>query len=393
MRQIVEFSWESLNKAGEELCGDSVMIRSKPESFVAVLSDGLGSGVKAHILSTLTAEIAARMSESGAYIEDVMQTLAETLPECSVRKLAYATFAVLTVNQGRDAHLVEFDSAPLILVRDGAIVYLPMEERMVGDRKIREVRFECRENDFMVLISDGYEHAGLGGIYRLGWGWNNIAKAVQRFVQAGIVDTFKLTQALSKTCLKLYEDRPGDDATVIGMKVRPAISATVLTGPPANKDLDEFAVKRLMSSQGEKIICGGSTAQMAARVLGEELVVDWVPPAKRKKGAPMQKKGSPPTALLNGVDLVTEGILTLGQAAEILRASRTIYDLPKDDDASIRLARSLLMADDIRFIVGSAINPNQVADIIRGEPMRMVYIRELVQVLSAHDKYVEVEKV
>jgi len=393
VRQIVEFSWVSLNKAGEELCGDSVMIRSNPETFVAVLSDGLGSGVKAHILSTLTAEIAARMSESGAYIEDVMQTLAETLPECSVRKLAYATFAVLTVNQGRDAHLVEFDSAPLILVRDGAIVNLPMEERMVGDRKIREVRFECRENDFMVLISDGYEHAGLGGIYRLGWGWNNIAKAVQRFVQAGIVDTFKLTQALSKTCLKLYEDRPGDDATVIGMKVRPAISATVLTGPPANKDLDEFAVKRLMSSQGEKIICGGSTAQMAARVLREELVVDWVPPAKRKKGAPMQKKGSPPTALLNGVDLVTEGILTLGQAAEILRASRTIYDLPKDDDASIRLARSLLMADDIRFIVGSAINPNQVADIIRGEPMRMVYIRELVQVLSAHDKYVEVEKV
>lgn len=393
MRQIVEFSWVSLNKAGEELCGDSVMIRSKPDSFVAVLSDGLGSGVKAHILSTLTAEIASRMSESGADIEDVLQTLAETLPECSVRKLAYATFAVLTVAEGKHAHLVEFDSAPLILVRDNAVVNLPMEERTVGDRKIREVRFECEENDFMVLISDGYEHAGLGGIYRLGWGWNNIAKAVQRFVQAGIVDTIKLTQALSNTCMKLYEDKPGDDATVIGMKVRPAISATVLTGPPTNKDLDEFAVKRLMGTDGEKIICGGSTAQMAARVLKEELVVDWVPPAKRKKGAPKQKKGSPPTARLKGVDLVTEGILTLGQAAEILRASKTIYDLPKDDDASVRLARSLLMADDINFIVGTAINPNQVADIIRGEPMRMVYIRELVQVLTEREKYVTVEKV
>lgn len=393
MRQIVEFSWASLNKYGEELCGDSVMIRSKPDSFVAVLSDGLGSGVKAHILSTLTSEIAARMFESGASIEDVMQTLAETLPECSVRKLAYATFAVLTVSRGREAHLVLFDSAPLILVREGAVVTLPLEERMVGDRKIREVRFELRENDFMVLISDGYEHAGLGGIYRLGWRWANIASSVQRFVQAGIVDTFKLTQALSNTCLKLYEDRPGDDATVICMKVRPAMSATVLTGPPANKDLDDFAVQRLMSAPGEKIICGGSTAQMAARVLKEDLVVDWVPPAKRKKGSPRQKKGSPPTARLKGVDLVTEGILTLGQAAEILRMSRTVYDLPKDDDASTRLARSLLMADDIHFIVGSAINPNQVADIIRGEPMRMVYIRELVQVLSQHEKYVEVEKV
>ncbi len=393
MRQIVEFSWISLNKAGEELCGDSVIIRSNPDTFVAVLSDGLGSGVKAHILSTLTAEIAARMFESGATIEDVMQTLVETLPECSVRKLAYATFAVLTVNNGHDAHLVEFDSSPLILVRDNALVNLPMEEREVNGRKVREVRFELEENDYMVLISDGYEHAGLGKIYRLGWGWDNIAKAVQRFVQAGIVDTFKLTQALSNTCGKLYEDKPGDDATVIGMKVRPAISATVLTGPPTNKDLDEFAVKRLMSAKGEKIICGGSTAQMAARVLKEELVVDWIPPAKRKKDAPKHKKGSPPTALLKGVDLVTEGILTLGQAAEILRMSKTIYDLPKDDDASTRLARSLLMADDIHLIVGTAINPNQVADIIRGEPMRMVYIRELVQVLSAREKYVEVEKI
>ena len=237
---------------------------------------------------------------------------------------------------------MEFDSSPLILVRDNALVNLPMEEREVSGRKVRDVRFELQENDYMVLISDGYEHAGLGKIYRLGWGWDNIAKAVQRFVQAGIVDTFKLTQALSNTCLKLYEDKPGDDATVIGMKVRPAISATVLTGPPTNKDLDEFAVKRLMSAKGEKIICGGSTAQMAARVLKEELVVDWIPPAKRKKDAPKHKKGSPPTALLKGVDLVTEGILTLGQAAEILRTSKTIYDLPKDDDASTRLARSLI---------------------------------------------------
>jgi hypothetical protein len=393
VKLIVESSWISLNKTGEELCGDSVIIRSNPDSFVAVLSDGLGSGVKANILSTLTAEIAARMFESGAPVEDVMQTLAETLPECSVRKLAYATFAVLTVSHGTEAHLVEFDSSPLILVRDHALVKLPMEEREVSGRKIREVRFELRENDYMVLISDGYEHAGLGGIYRLGWGWDNIALAVQRFLNSGIVDTFKLTEALSRTCLKLYEDKPGDDATVIAMKVRPAISASILTGPPANKELDEFAVTRLMSAEGEKIICGGSTAQMAARVLGEELVVDWVPPAKRKQNAPSQKKGSPPTALLKGVDLVTEGILTLGQAIEIIRNARTIHDLPRDDDASTRLARSLLMADDIHLIVGTAINPNQVADIIRGEPMRMVYIREIVQELSQRTKQVVVEKI
>ncbi|MFO7569703.1 MAG: SpoIIE family protein phosphatase [Smithellaceae bacterium] len=391
MRQLVECNWNSLNKYGEELCGDAVIIRTKPDSFVAVLSDGLGSGVKASILSSLTAEIAARMFEADGTVEDVMQTLVETLPECSVRKLAYATFAVMIVYNGHDAHLVLFDSPPLILIRDNAILTLPLEEREVKGRTIREAHFELRENDYMVLISDGYTHAGLGGIYRLGWGWKNVATAVQRFVQTG-VDTVKLTEALSRTCLKLYSDKPGDDATVISMKVRPAISVSVLTGPPANKDMDEFAVSRLMAAKGDKIICGGSTAQLAARVLKEPLDVEWVPPWKRTSEEP-KKKGSPPTASLKGINLVTEGILTIGQALEIMRGTKTIHDLPKDNDAATRLARYLLAADNIHLIVGTAINPNQVADLVRGEPMRMVYIRELMSDLKARNKIVTVERI
>lgn len=391
MRQLVEFSWVSLNKSGEELCGDSVIIRTDRDSFVAVLSDGLGSGVKASILSTLTAEIAARMFESGGTVEEVMQTLVETLPECSVRKLAYATFAVLIVYQGKEAHLVEFDSPPLILVRDGLLTNLPLEERQVKERIIREAHFTLQDNDYMVLISDGYEHAGLGGIYRMGWGWKNVAIAVQRFVQTG-VDTVMLTDALSRTCMKLYSGKPGDDATVICMKVRQAVSVCILTGPPGNKELDSFAVSRLMAAEGDKIICGGSTAQMAARVLDLKLEVEWVPPWKRTGDEP-KKKGSPPTANLKGFDLVTEGILTIGQTIEILQKVKTIHDLPKDNDAATRLARYLLTADDIHLIVGSAINPNQVADLIRGEPMRMVYIRELVQELTQRNKQVTVERI
>ncbi len=392
MRQVVECSWRSLNKAGEELCGDSVIIRTGPDSFVAVLSDGLGSGVKASILSTLTAEIAARLFESGISVEEVMQTIVETLPECNVRKLAYATFAVLIVNEGRRAHLVEFDSPPLIMIRDNAIFELQTDKREVSGRLIRETRFDVRDGDYLVMISDGYEHAGLGGIYRLGWRWPNIALAVQRFVQTG-VDTHRLMLALSRTCMKLYDDKPGDDSTVIAMKIRPAVSLTVLTGPPADRNLDTSAVSRLMNAEGYKIICGGSTAQMAARVLDRKLEVEWVPPWKRMDDKPARKKGSPPTALLQGVDLVTEGILTLGQAVELMRTAGTSEDLPHDDDAATRLARYLLDADDIQLIVGSAINPNQVADLIRGEPMRMVYIRELVQDLTRRNKQVHVERI
>jgi len=391
VRQLVECNWISLNKADEELCGDSVMIRTKPDSFVAVLSDGLGSGVKASILSSLTAEIAARMFEAGGTVEDVMQTLLDTLPECSVRKLAYATFAVLIVYSGQDAHLVLFDSPPLILIRNNEIVSLPLEEHKVKGRTVMEAHFAVQENDHMVLISDGYTHAGLGGIYRLGWGWKNVALAVQRFVQTGM-DTVKLTESLSKTCLKLYANRPGDDSTVISMKVRPSVSVCILTGPPANKDMDDFAVSRLVAASGAKIICGGSTAQMAARVLKENLEVEWVPPWKRK-GAEPKKKGSPPTASLKGIDLVTEGILTIGQALEILRTVKTIHDLPHDSDAGTRLARYLLEADDIQLLVGTAINQNQVADLIRGESMRMIYIRELVTLLKTRNKIVTIEMI
>lgn len=391
MRLVVENAWESLNKAGEELCGDSVIIRSGPDSFVAVLSDGLGSGVKANILSTLTAEIAAHLFDAGSTVEEVMQTLVETLPECSVRKLAYATFAVLTVKNGREASLVEFDSPTLILVRDGAVLDIPFTTREVNGRSIREARFALQEKDYMVMITDGYEHAGLGGIYRLGWGWKNIALAVQRFCRTG-VDAFKLTQALSKTCLKLYDGKPGDDSTVISMRVRPSVSVCILTGPPADKANDGQAVSRIMAAEGAKIICGGSTSQMAARILNEELQVDWIPPWKRAEDKP-RKKGSPPTAFLKGLDLVTEGILTLGQAVDLMRQARTIDDLPRDDDAATRLARYLLAADDIHLIVGSAINPNQVADIVRGESMRMVYIRELIQDLTGRGKQVRVEKI
>ena len=121
MRQMVEITWESLSKNGEELCGDCVKMNSTPGSFVVVVSDGSGSGVKANILATLTAQIASSMFDQGARFEEVMETLVETLPECRVRKLAYATFSMLKVNRGRDAYLVEYDSPPLIHIRKGEI--------------------------------------------------------------------------------------------------------------------------------------------------------------------------------------------------------------------------------------------------------------------------------
>ncbi len=389
MKQIVEVAWESLSKAGEELCGDCVEVTTTPTSLVVVLSDGLGSGVKANILATLTSRIAAVMFREGATAEEVLETLAETLPECRERHLAYATFAMLKVDRGRDAYLVEYDCPPLILVRGGQVVDLTLAERTVSGRLIREARFRLQKGDYMVLVSDGYIHAGVGGLYRLGWGWENIATAVRRWAGTG-GDAYELAQALKRTCLKLYDGKPGDDATAVAMRVREAVRATVWTGPPADPARDAEAVNRLMAAEGLKVICGGTTAQIAARVLGRRLEVEWLPPSKRKD---RPKRRTPPPARLEGVDLVTEGIITLGMAVELLEQARTAQDLPRDDEAATRLAHILLAADEIHFLVGTALNPNQVADLVRGVPMRMVYVRELIRLLQERNKQVTLERI
>lgn len=389
MRQVVELAYKTLSKHGEELCGDTVNITSTSSALIAVLSDGLGSGVKANILSTLTAQIASTMFKEGAHVEEVLETLANTLPECRVRKLAYATFAVIKVVRGHEAYLVEYDSPPLMLIRGGKVVGVPFRERVINERTLREASFELQVGDYLVMVSDGYEHAGVGNLYRLGWGWQNIAVSVERWVRTQC-DAYELLHALSSTCLKLYDGKPGDDASAIAMRVRPAVSATILTGPPASKDDDVRAVATLMRAKGLKAICGGTTAQVAARVLGKELKVDWVRPSLRQ-GEATRKKGTPPVASLEGVDLVTEGILTLGQTVDLLQEAESARDLPHDDDAATQLARMLLSADDIHLIVGMALNPNQVADVIRGEPMRHTYIRQLVRELERRQKRVTQE--
>lgn len=389
MRQIVEVAWDSLNKHGEELCGDWVKVTHTQDALSVVLSDGLGSGVKANILATLTAEIASSMLQQGIGVDEVLATLAETLPECQNRHLAYATFAVLHVWHGRQAHLIEYDSEPLILVRGGEVIDVPVVEREVSGRRVREGRFTLQEGDYMAMVSDGYAHAGVGGLYRFGWGWKNIATAVRRWAETR-GDAYQLARDLQNTCLKLYKGMPGDDSTVVGMCVRRARALTVFTGPPSRPELDEQAVRAFVAAPGGKVICGGTTAQVVARVLGRTLQVEWRPPGQREA---VKRRRLPPPAKLEGIDLVTEGILTLSSTTDLLAQAETIHDLPPGQETDKLLARMLLDADDIHFVVGDALNPNQLADVVRGKPMRQIYLEELIEELEKRNKQVSVEHV
>ena len=172
----------SLNKHGEELCGDNVVIARRPDSVIMVLSDGLGSGVKANILATLTTKIAATMLEMGASLEEVVETVGHSLPVCQVRDLAYSTFTILQIFSDGRVYLAEFDNPAVFYLHRGELTEIPKTERYIGDKKVKEARFQAEIGDFLVAISDGVVHAGIGGVLNLGWQWSNVARFLEKTV-------------------------------------------------------------------------------------------------------------------------------------------------------------------------------------------------------------------
>jgi hypothetical protein len=375
---VAEVYHRSLNKYGQELCGDWVKVTRSGDSTLVVLSDGLGSGVKANILATLTTEIIGSMFRAGASLEEMVDTVAGSLPICKVRNIAYATFTILQI-EGNSAYLVEYDSPALFHLRGGKLEHLPRTERELSGHVIQEARFSVAEGDYLVCVSDGCLHAGIGGLLPLGWEW----PAVGRFLgdlAAQKVDTYVMSSAVLEKCRELYRGKPGDDTTVVALRLRPANHLTVLTGPPADRALDVSYVAKFMAQPGAKVICGGTTANIVARVLGRKLE-----PRLDRAGE------GPPTAWLSGVGLVTEGVVTLHRVIQLLREVEFARELPAERDGATELARALLNADSIKLMVGDAVNPAQMADVIRRQAFRQVLVENLVEELKRKGKVVEVE--
>ena len=111
-----EIGWKSINHEGEQLCGDHVDIIEQVEnSTVIVLADGLGSGVKASILSTLTSQIISTMMAEGLPLEECVATIAATMPKCSVRGVAYSTFTIIHLINNETAEIIQYD-IPLVIM-------------------------------------------------------------------------------------------------------------------------------------------------------------------------------------------------------------------------------------------------------------------------------------
>lgn len=352
MNVSIDVAWKSLNKYQEELCGDKVEILKTENSNIVILADGMGSGVKANILATLTSKILGTMLLNGASIESCVETIAKTLPVCKVREVAYATFSILQIFHSGDAYLVEFDNPSCVFIRDKKVVEYPYEEREIEGKKIHELRFTVALNDCFVLMSDGVIYAGVGEILNFGWTWESMADYALKCTKETL-SASRLAAMLSQACDDLYDQHPGDDTTIAVTRVVKRRVVNIFTGPPKNKEDDEHLMKDFMAMEGKKIVCGGTSANIAARILHKDIVasLDYADPSV------------PPTATIEGLDLVTEGVLTLGKALGLLRRydqdefSVKFFDELDANNGASRLAKMLIEeCTNLNLFVGSAMN-------------------------------------
>ena len=355
MKIHIDAAFKSVNKNNEELCGDKVQILRTENSTIAVLADGLGSGVKANILSTLTSTIIATMLQGGASVVEAVETIASTLPVCSVRKLAYSTFSIAQIFDDGHVDLVEFDNPPCIFIRNGEVMDLSdcSELKECAGKNVTESHFTMMSGDVLALVSDGVIYAGVGQALNFGWNWDNVsswlAKTTKKESSAP-----RLAVSLIEAVNDLYMGKPGDDSTCLVLKATPRCVVNMLAGPPVDKADDNRMVHDFMVSPGKKVICGGTSANIVARVLNRkiETTLNYSDPTL------------PPTGKIQGIDLVTEGVLTLSSTVEILRdyinheTDSYYFRRLDEDNGAAKIAKLILEnCTSLRIFAGRAINP------------------------------------
>ena len=381
-----DIGYKSINHFGEELCGDHVdVVEESENSTVIVLADGLGSGVKASILSTLTSKIISTMMAEGLPIEECVSTIAATLPVCSVRGVAYSTFTIIHIKNNETAEIIQYDNPHVIVIRDEKNYDYPKTEMNIDGKKIFKSVINLQENDIFIAMSDGCPHAGIGMMYNFGWKREDIIDFFETLAPAGYTAK-TLSTMLVDECNKLYGGKPGDDATACVVRIRKREPMNMLFGPPSNRDDANRMMSLFFSKEGKHIICGGTTSSIAAKYLGKEL----------RATLNFEKSDVPPIAEIEGVDLVTEGVITVNKVLEYAKdylGDNEHYEhwSFKRDGASLISRLLFEEATDINFYVGRAINPaHQNPDLPINFSIKMNLVQELSECLKKMGKRIKV---
>ncbi len=381
-----DIGYKSINHYGEELCGDHVdVVEENENSTVIVLADGLGSGVKASILSTLTSKIISTMMAAGLPIEECVSTIAATLPVCSLRGVAYSTFTIIHLLNNEIAEIIQYDNPHVILIRDYQNYDYPKTQMNIDGKKIYKSTVYLKEDDVFVAMSDGCPHAGIGGLYNFGWKREEIISYMEALVPGGYTAK-NMSTILVDECDRLYGNMPGDDTTACVVRIRKREPMNILFGPPSNRDDCNRMMSLFFSKEGKHIICGGTTSSIAAKYLGKPL----------RASLNFERSDVPPTAELEGVDLVTEGVITVNRVLEYAKdylGENQMYEQWsfKRDGASLISRLLFEEATDINFYVGRAINPaHQNPDLPINFNIKMNLVEELSKCLKLMGKRIKV---
>ncbi len=368
-------------KHGQGVAGDVFLSHKiKEESrIITVLSDGLGSGVKASVLANLTATMALRYTSAFVDVRQSARTIMDTLPVCEQRKISYSTFTIVDLNEDGRTRVIEHGNPPLVLLRNQAPV--PLECASITlekwkDRIIRYSEFNAQLGDRIVYFSDGVSQSGLGqpGL-PLGWGQQRTVDFLRRQIDGeNEISARELSRRLVSQALANDGQMAKDDITCGVIYYRRPRRLLVITGPPFNHDRDGELAERVRTFNGRKVICGGTTAGIISRLLNRpvRMLLDQLTP------------GLPPAAEMDGIDLVTEGTVTLANVAKILELGPAAGGDPHKNPAR-DLVALMLESDIVEFLVGTRINeahqdPNVPVEL----DLRRNIIRKIASLLETH---------
>ncbi|MCU7497201.1 MAG: SpoIIE family protein phosphatase [Ignavibacteria bacterium] len=380
-QMFVDIDFAQEKKFGEEICGDSFAVKQFQEGHrrIAVLSDGLGSGVKANILSCMTAEMAIRFIANEMDIIESIKIIMDVLPVCEVRKISYSTLTVVDTQLYGETRIIEMGNPQFIHLRGGDII--PSESRLYTaagwqNRTIRISKVNVEPEDRLIIFSDGVTQAGLGS-KNLPMGWRD--KGCQDFIMSLVaknpfISAGRLSEEVILKARHCEPDaRAHDDMTCSVLYYRHPRRTVVMTGPPFHPEQDPDYAQKLIQYNGKKVICGGTTANIISRELNLSVKTS------------IKRQGDLPAASeMPGIDLVTEGILTLTRTYQLLKER----DNCQDETAAADLVKLLKESDVIDFYVGTRINEaHQDPSLPRELEIRRNIIKKIKAILE--EKYVK----
>lgn len=349
----IEVNSQQRNHDGERICGDVFLYRyiKEEDRVIAVLSDGMGHGVKANILATLTATMALNFTREHKEVDRIAEIIMNTLPVCSERKISYSTFTIVDIESSGRTNILEYDNPSTIILR-GSQIFDPSWKKVALDKGknagkiLRTCSFVPAKEDRIIFCSDGVSQSGMGSeLFPFGWGRDEIAAYASTLVRSeASISAITLSGKIVTMAHKNDVYKAKDDISCATIYFREPRKLLLCTGPPYEKEKDSELALKVREYIGKVILCGGTTADIVARELNKAVIDELV----------FEDPELPPESFIEGIDLVTEGILTLQKVNEILKTFNNSVRLGKGP--ADKIVKLIMESDEIHFIIGTRIN-------------------------------------